>query len=150
MVTEKMEITYNQMKRFLTPVITNHSNNLLFNICYNQCEKLEKILSMPRFEEYYIKDKKMYPIYFNFLVQSQIQLSLKAHDNNSFFKWMDVMIKLQSCIESSHLVNSWLLRAFSDGLDVVALLDSPILSVVCDSGVIEHINSWPNYHKDTN
>ena len=65
-----MELTYVQLKRFLTPVITNHSNNLLFNICYNQEAKLESILSMPGFEDYYIKEKKMYPIYFNFFGQN--------------------------------------------------------------------------------
>jgi hypothetical protein len=66
LATEKMEITYIQLKRFLTPVITDHGNNLLFNICYNQEKKLENILSMPGFEAYYVKEKKMFPIYFNF------------------------------------------------------------------------------------
>ena len=48
---------------------------------------------MPGFETYYIKEKKMYPIYFNFFGQSQIQLALRAHDNKSFYRLMDVMIK---------------------------------------------------------
>ena len=104
---------------------------------------------MPGFEEYYIKEKKMYPIYFNFFGQSQIQLSLKAHDNKSFYKLMDIMIKLQGVVESSYLVNSWLLGAFSDGLDIADLLDSPILLVACNAEVIEHIDRWPCYHKET-
>ena len=86
-------------------MITDHGNNLLFNICFNQEEKLESILSMPGFEAYYIKEKKMYPIYFNFFGQSQIQLALRAHDNKSFYRLMDVMIKNQSGLESSFLVS---------------------------------------------
>ena len=63
---------------------------------------------------------------------------------------MEIMIKMQNCVESSYLVNSWLLNAFAEGLDIVALLDSPILSVLCNAGIIEHIDSWPNFHRDTN
>jgi hypothetical protein len=66
MAHEQMEITYEQMNRFLTPVITDHCNNLLFHFCYNQEDKLEKIITMPGFEEYYHSDKKMYPIFYNF------------------------------------------------------------------------------------
>ena len=60
---------------------------------------------MPGFEEYYKKEKKMYPIYFNFFGQSQIQLSIKAHDNISFYKLMDIMVKMQGVFESSFLVS---------------------------------------------
>lgn len=35
-------------------------------------------------------------------------------------------------------------------MDIVALLESPILSVVCNAEIIEHIKFWPKYHKDTN
>lgn len=35
MAHERMEITYEQMNRFLAPVITDHCNNLLFHFCYN-------------------------------------------------------------------------------------------------------------------
>ena len=59
------------------------------------------------------------------------------------------MIKMQSGVESAYLVNSWLLGAFSEGLDIVALLDSQILSLSCDATIIEHIDTWPNFHKDT-
>ena len=47
----------------------------------------------------------MYPIYFNFFGQSQIQLSIKAHDNISFYKLMDIMVKMQGVFESSFLVS---------------------------------------------
>ena len=47
-----------------------------------------------------------------------------AHDNKSFYKLLDVMIGMQNCMESSFLVGSWLLNAFSEGLDVNSLLDS--------------------------
>jgi hypothetical protein len=47
-----------------------------------------------------------------------------AHDNKSFYKLIDVMITQQNCMESSFLVGSWLLNAFSEGLDVNSLLDS--------------------------
>jgi hypothetical protein len=52
-------------------------------------------------------------------------------------------------MESSFLVNSWLLGAFSDGLDVNPLLDSQILSTVCDVTILEHFDKWPHFHKDT-
>lgn len=79
---------------------------------------------MPGFEEYYKSDKKMYPIYYNFFKQSQITIALMAHDNKSFYKLIEVMISMQNCMESSFLVNSWLLGAFKDGLDLNSLLDS--------------------------
>jgi hypothetical protein len=36
----------------------------------------------------------MYPIFFNFYGKSQIQLSLEAHDNKSFYKLIEIMIKM--------------------------------------------------------
>jgi hypothetical protein len=70
-----------------------------------------------------------------------------AHDNKSFYKLIDVMISMQNCMESSFMVNSWLLGAFKDGLDVNALLDSQILSTVCDVAILEHFDKWPHFHK---
>lgn len=70
-----------------------------------------------------------------------------AHDNNSFYKLMEVMISMQNCMESSFLVNSWLLGAFKDGLDLNNLLDSQILSTVCDVSILEHFDKWPHFHK---
>lgn len=66
---------------------------------------LESILSMPGFEDYYVKEKKMFPIYFNFLGKSQIQLSFEAHCYKSFYKLLEIMVKMQGVLESSNLVN---------------------------------------------
>jgi hypothetical protein len=85
MATERMDITYDQINRFLTPVITDHGNNLLFHFCYNHPEKLEEILNLPGFEEYYKADKKMYPIFYNYFGVNQITVALAAHDNKSFY-----------------------------------------------------------------
>jgi hypothetical protein len=136
------------MNRFLTPVITDHCNNLLFHFCYNSYEKLEKIITMPGFEEYYISSKKMHPIFYNFFGQSQITIALMAHDNKSFYKLLDVMISMQNCFESSFLVNSWLLGAFADGLDLINLLNSQILSTVLDHSILEHHGKWKSFHHD--
>ena len=56
---------------------------------------------------------------------------------------------MQSGVESSYLVSSWLLGAFYEGLEIVALLDSPTLQVVCDASIIEHIRTWPSFHTET-
>jgi hypothetical protein len=73
-----------------------------------------------------------------------------AHDNKSFYKLLDVMVTMQNCMESSFLVNNWLIGAFSDGLDVNPLLESQILSTVCDANILEHFDKWPHFHKDVN
>ena len=90
----------------------------------------------------------MFPIFYNFFGQSQITIALMAHDNKSFYKLLDVMITQQNCMESSYLVGSWLLNAFNEGLDINRLLDSQILSTVCDLDILEHFHKWPNSHKD--
>jgi hypothetical protein len=87
---------------------------------------------MPGFEEYYKAEKKIFPIYYNFFGQSPITIALMAHDNKSFYKLLDVMVTQQNCMESSFLVSPWLLNAFGEGLDIVSLLDSQILSTLCD------------------
>ena len=49
MVSEAIEVTYDKMRRFLTPVISDHNNNLLAHFSYNKAEQLETLLSMPGF-----------------------------------------------------------------------------------------------------
>ena len=110
--TERLQITYDQINRFLSPVITDHGNNLLFHFCYNKPEKLEEIINLPGFEEYYKSDKKMFPIFYNFFGVSQIKIALAAHDNKSFYKLMFVLINMQDTFESSFLINSWMITAF--------------------------------------
>lgn len=66
LATGKMEITYEQINRFLSPVITDHGSNLMFHFCYNNADKLDEIMNLPGFEEYYLPEKKMFPIYYNF------------------------------------------------------------------------------------
>jgi hypothetical protein len=66
LATGKMEITYEQINRFLSPVITDHGSNLMFHFCYNNSDKLDEIMNLPGFEEYYLPEKKMFPIYYNF------------------------------------------------------------------------------------
>ena len=56
---------------------------------------------------------------------------------------------MQSCMESSFLVNSWILGAFAEGLDIEQLLNSTILSTVCDATILEHFDKWPHFHKNT-
>jgi hypothetical protein len=112
MATERLQITYDQINRFLSPVITDHGNNLLFHFCYNKPEKLEEIINLPGFEEYYKSDKKMFPIFYNFFGVSQIKIALAAHDNKSFYKLMFVLINMQDTFESSFLINSWMITAF--------------------------------------
>lgn len=59
------------------------------------------------------------------------------------------MIKMQACIESSFLVSSWLLRAFEEGLEIMDLLNSQIITTKLDSSIIEHWNTWPEFHNQT-
>ena len=66
MATERIAVTYEQMNRFLTPVINDHGNNLMFHFCYQKSELLEEIICLPGFEEYYKQEKKMFPIFYNF------------------------------------------------------------------------------------
>jgi len=104
--------------------MSDNNNNLLHHFSYNQLDTLEMILEMPSFESYFVIEKKMFPIFFNFYGETQINISLLAHDNASFYKLLDIFVKMQACIESSFLVNSWLLKAFEEGLDIINLLNS--------------------------
>ena len=124
MLQGNIPITHDQLSRFLTPVMTDHNNNLLHHFSYNHLDQLETILEMPGFEEYFNTEKKMFPIFYNFFGETQINIALLAHDNPSFYKLLDAFVKMQSCIESSFLVSTWLLHAFEEGLDILALLDS--------------------------
>jgi hypothetical protein len=54
MVHGEIEITYDQMHRFLSPVISDHNNSLLSHFSYEQAEKLEHIIGLPGFQEYYV------------------------------------------------------------------------------------------------
>lgn len=54
----------------------------------------------------------MFPIYYNFFGETVITIALKAHDNQSFYKLMFTLIKMQNCFESSFLVNTWMISAF--------------------------------------
>ena len=85
MVSEAIEVTYDKMRRFLTPVISDHNNNLLAHFSYNKAEQLESLLSMPGFQEYYVSEKKMFPIFCNFFGETHITMALLAHDNKSFY-----------------------------------------------------------------
>jgi hypothetical protein len=94
MVHGEIEITYDQMHRFLSPVISDHNNSLLSHFSYEQAEKLEHIIGLPGFQEYYVPGKKMFPIYFNFFGESQLTIALSAHDNASFYALLQLFIEL--------------------------------------------------------
>lgn len=66
MLEEELPVTFDILHRFLTPVLSDHSNNLVHHISYNKVEILEEILAMPGFEHYYDQKKKMFPIFYNF------------------------------------------------------------------------------------
>jgi hypothetical protein len=66
----------------------------------------------------------MFPIFFNFFGETQINIARSAHDNLSFYMLLEVIIKLQNCFESSFLINTWIIDAFKEGLDIVPLLES--------------------------
>lgn len=76
LVEGRIEISENQMSRVLTPVLSDHNNNLIHHLSYNKKEKLEEILSMPGFESYYKKVEGRKPIFFNFYGDSQINIAL--------------------------------------------------------------------------
>ena len=116
------------MRRFLTPVICDHNNNLITHFAYNKEKQLEQILALPGFESYYLAEKKMAPIYLNFFGESSITIALLAHDNQSFYHLLHIFIKMQNHIISSFLVGPWFLKAFEEGLELNALLNSQILS----------------------
>ncbi len=91
----------------------------------------------------------MFPIFYNFFGVSQITITLAAHDKKSFYKLMFVLINMQDCFESSFLVNSWMIQAFEQGLDIFPLLESQILQTVCTANILEHFGRWPQFHRDT-
>jgi len=66
MQKEIIAVTPELIARFLTPVITDHNNNLLHHISYNRIDQLQEIIAMPGFAEYYSVEKKMFPIFYNF------------------------------------------------------------------------------------
>lgn len=129
--------------------MTDHNNNLLHHFSYNRLDQLETILEMPGFEDYFDLDKKMFPIFYNFFGETQINIALSAHDNPSFYKLLDVFVRLQPCIESSFLVSTWLLKAFEEGLDIIELLNSQIIQTQLNEGIVEHWKTWPEFHKMT-
>jgi hypothetical protein len=105
-------ITHEQMFRLLTPVLSDNNNNLLHHFSYNHLDQLTQIIQMNSFEEYYVTKKKMFPIFFNFFGQTQLSIALQSNDNASFYKLLDIFLKMQSYFESSYLVGGWLLSAF--------------------------------------
>ncbi len=104
------------------------------------------IVEMPGFESYYDVEKKMFPIFYNFYGETQINIALLAHDNPSFYKLLDIFVKMQACLESSFLVNSWLLKAFEEGLDIICLLNSQIMQTKLNASFVEHWKTWPEFH----
>ena len=88
---------------------------------------MTEILSMPGFLDYYDASKKMFPIFYNFFGETHINIALLAHDNASFYILLDTFIEMQSSIENSFLINTWLIEAFRNGLEIVPLLDSQIM-----------------------
>jgi hypothetical protein len=89
--------------------MSDDNNNLLHHFSFNHLEQLEAIIEMPGFEDYFNTEKKMFPIFYNFRGETQINLAMQARDINSFYRLLDTLIKMQACIESSFLVSNWLL-----------------------------------------
>jgi hypothetical protein len=127
-------------------VLSDNNNNLLHHFSYNHLDSLEMIVEMPGFESYYDVEKKMFPIFYNFYGETQINIALLAHDNPSFYKLLDIFVKMQACLESSFLVNSWLLKAFEEGLDIICLLNSQIMQTKLNASFVEHWKTWPEFH----
>ena len=90
----------------------------------------------------------MFPIFFNFFGETQITIALLAHDHKSFYQLLDVLLKMQNCIESSFLLNAWLMGALRDGLKILNLLDSQIIQTALNSSIIEHWETWPSFHNN--
>jgi hypothetical protein len=56
---------------------------------------------------------------------------------------------LQGCIESSYLVSSWFIKAIEEGIQILPLLESPIISTKLSGAIVEHWeDQWPQFHKN--
>jgi len=91
----------------------------------------------------------MFPIFYNFLGETQIDIALNGQDFDSFLRLVKLLVDQQNCIESSFLIEKWLLRAFKDGLDIIDLLNSNIISTKLDSSLVEHWASWNRFDTST-
>jgi len=61
---------------------------------------------------------------------------------------MDTMIELQNCIETSFIINDWLISAIESEVDIGPLLESEILSTKLTKDNLEHPDMWPTYHQE--
>lgn len=91
----------------------------------------------------------MFPVFYNFLGETQIDIALNGQDFDSFLRLVKLLVEQQNCIESSFLIEKWLLRAFKDGLDIIDLLNSNIISTKLDSSLVEHWASWNRFDTST-
>jgi hypothetical protein len=98
LVESRIEITHHQLERVLTPVMSDNNNNVIHHLSFNNLEKIESILEMPGVDHYYGRNNDQYPIYFNFLGLSQINLSLKARDFKTFYLLLDILMDYQDNI----------------------------------------------------
>ena len=89
-------------------------------------------------EIYYKKIEHIYPIFFNFFGQSQIELALEATDYESFYILIELLLSYQDSIKNSYIINSFFIRAIETGLDVCSLMDSKICSYKLDDEEVEH------------
>ena len=76
------------------PAISDNNNNLLAYISYINIDNLKKVLNMPMFEQFYRKEKKMFPIFFNFFGESQLNMALLANDHESFYRLQVLFVKM--------------------------------------------------------
>lgn len=76
------------------PAISDNNNNLLAYISYINIKTLNKVLDMPMLEQYYSREKKMFPIFFNFFGESQLNMALLANDHESFYRLQVLFVKM--------------------------------------------------------
>jgi hypothetical protein len=70
LVEGRLEITDNQLSRVLTPVISDHNNNLIHHLSFNKKDRLVQIFEMPGLDRYYREIPYRHPFFFNLFGKS--------------------------------------------------------------------------------
>ena len=128
LLQREVEISDSQLDRICNPVLADDNNSLLHKMSQHSIKDLNKLFAKTAIAEHFNQQNKRYPLFLNFDGESPLDLAMKSFDFESFDYLLQQTIALQDGWESSHLVDSWLLKAMRLELDIKPLFESKLCS----------------------
>ena len=145
----KVAIDDNQLNRICMPNLNIGNSNLLHEWSRISQTKLQEVFSKTFICNSPVTQNKRFPFFLNFKGKSPLDLALENFDLQKFNLLLGKLITIQECFESSYIIDSVIVKAMQQNLDLKGLFQSKICTQIVNRDHFKHFEKFPEFHENS-